>query len=645
MIAGVAAVEVNSAYRRSVETLAPWVEQTLATAPAGGPAAWLASTGKSAVVTLPRATSNVLNGNAVALAWEGVLYPAAAPVSGASAPAATRPVGTGEPVEAGDAWTVARAFADGATRCLDDIVGDFALAAWDGRQRQLLLATDPFALRPLHYAFNAPHGLLAFASDTRLLRKLWWVGDERDDDTVLGLLLDETWRRGHTAFRNIRVLPAGCSIAWQAARGDREPVLPTRHWGQTFAPTGVRSRQELLDAFEHAMRRAVDERLPRDTATAILMSGGYDSTALAGVAAALARGRSSSLAPHTISAVFPGLPCDESARIELARAHNGLPHATVPALDCRLTLAAILAQVQRSDSPLFNQQHALLQAELDAAAACGATSIMTGVGGDELVQDLEYRADLLAQRGVLRIPGMARSLAAASGNSIAGEAVRLWRVAAPPRLKQVYRSMRRVAAAGGRDPAVNWLQPGMAARAARRQQLPENATGPVFESQFQAGRWAQLQDARTQYGHHATLQAMLQRGFACSFPFLDRRLFELVLGTNPAFLPRTSEVGQYKPLLAEGLREHIPRALTRGRAWKVAFGSYNALQMHAALDEVEPWLMAGGCWKSEPYVSRSAAVEVIANFRRACQAGSGDAGVHLGRLGGIVGLEAWLRQL
>ncbi len=156
--------------------------------------------------------------------------------------------------------------------------------------------------------------------------------------------------------------------------------------------------------------------------------------------------------------------------------------------------------------------------------------------------------------------------------------------------------------------------------------------------------WELLQRPVVQFGQRGHIADIARRGLSYGAPFLERRLFELLLGTSADALPRTSDTGQYKPLISTGLAAYMPAELTRVY-WKVEFGSYNHSRMRIALDQIEEWLFTAGQWRSERFVSKRSAQGTLAAFRAAYDSGHVRTHEQLMRLYGIVGLEAWLRQL
>ena len=642
VIAGIFAAQASAGFHESVETLAAGGDEWTVRQGHGPAAYWLATRGATRMAPGPQRDPR-LDRRGLALAWEGILH--------------ARP---GNPAVAADGnppfeEQVSACYAAHGEGLLDHLVGDYAFALWDGHAGRLLLATDPFAQRSMYYALHPAERMIAFASHTRALRALSWVGNFMDEESVVDLLSGYPWAPCRTPYRHIRFLPAGHCLRWHV-KNPRDDLVPSRYWGPHFPATMVRSRQEFLTAFEATARLAVAQRLSAGggSGTAILMGGGFDSTAIAGMAAALQRTHSAQIAPvQTVSGTFDTLPCDESGRIEAVLAHAGLRGTLVPALHHPLGIAAIERQVRETDFPLFNLQDPLLQAELDAARRAGADTVLTGIGGDELADDRSHVHDLLDQRGVRHLWGVARSMGELHGGSTNRIAWSLAKSSMPDFVGRPLRYIRRLPTRRQLDPCSAWLQPGWRQTVAERSARSSSGahaspkaqhSAAEFGSHFQRQMWGHLEGSEAGFGRRATTAQILRRGFQAGSPFLDRRLFELIFGTEARWMPRRHESGQYKPIFASALANYYPPEFTR-TPWKVEFGSYNRSQMRQCVPELSGWLLESGAWKSERFVAIETARQVLTQFRVMYDRGDASADVYHRRLYRIVGVEAWMRQI
>ena len=110
------------------------------------------------------------------------------------------------------------------TRGIEETVkalrGMYAFAIWDREQQGMLLARDPFGIKPLYYSDNGH--TIRLASQVKALRTSSKVDTTPDPAGHVGFFL---W--GHvpdpfTMYRGIRSLPAG-STMWIDHGGAREP--------------------------------------------------------------------------------------------------------------------------------------------------------------------------------------------------------------------------------------------------------------------------------------------------------------------------------------------------------------------------------------------------------------------------------------
>lgn len=156
--------------------------------------------------------------------------------------------------------------------------GDFALALWDAREQELLLARDPLGVKPLYYA-EAPEGLL-FASELKALlqhREL----DRSLDPVAVQSYLTLLWSPGErTVLRAVRKLEPGGAMRVAAGRVTRQwrhYELPVRRAsdldGNLDEATAVRRTRERVAA-------AVERQMVSDVPVGAFLSGGLDSSSV-----------------------------------------------------------------------------------------------------------------------------------------------------------------------------------------------------------------------------------------------------------------------------------------------------------------------------------------------------------------------------
>lgn len=161
--------------------------------------------------------------------------------------------------------------------------GMFGLAIWDSVARRLILARDPFGVKPLYYALSGD--AISFASE---IRSLWCAeGISRTID----LAAVEQYLRYRfvpaplTAFAGIRKLRAG-----QALQIDEHGIEAFDYARRGVADLGGAAEAEVSERLGHLIERAVERQLVADVPLGVMLSGGTDSTAIAAIAAERAHG-------------------------------------------------------------------------------------------------------------------------------------------------------------------------------------------------------------------------------------------------------------------------------------------------------------------------------------------------------------------
>ncbi|MGH3622072.1 MAG: asparagine synthetase B family protein, partial [Sciscionella sp.] len=158
---------------------------------------------------------------------------------------------------------------------IERLNGMYALAIWDLRDGELLLARDRMGVKPLYYA-PTPTGVLFGSEPKAILANRAFT--PRLDDEGLAELLALVKTPGHAVFRGMREVKPGHTVRLTRDRCDER-----RYWGLTAAQhtddlhTTVGRVRELLTDI-------VSRQLVADVPLCTLLSGGLDSSVLTAVA-------------------------------------------------------------------------------------------------------------------------------------------------------------------------------------------------------------------------------------------------------------------------------------------------------------------------------------------------------------------------
>jgi asparagine synthase (glutamine-hydrolysing) len=163
-------------------------------------------------------------------------------------------------------------------RMLDELRGMFAIALWDGTRRRMLLARDPYGIKPLYYADDGD--TIRVASQVRALASSANVSRQFDPAGAAGFFLRGTVPEPFTMYRAIRALPAG-SYAYGDANGVHEPVqyFSIAATLRDAVETGGHFSEEQRRGIVHdAVLESVRYHMVADVPVGAFLSAGIDST-------------------------------------------------------------------------------------------------------------------------------------------------------------------------------------------------------------------------------------------------------------------------------------------------------------------------------------------------------------------------------
>ncbi|MDO7843145.1 asparagine synthase-related protein [Sphingomonas immobilis] len=458
-------------------------------------------------------------------------------------------------VEMADSALLMRAFAAWGEACVDHVIGDFAFAIWDARTRRLTLARDPMGQRQLYYHLDADR--ITFATE---VPALWAEGAPH--------ALREGWAE-RRAYRELRSAPGETPFAGISGLSggtvitvDRDGVVTSRRYWQPHADPAHLGKD--IDYYIAAYRRVLEEavacRVRRlDRPPGLVLSGGFDSGAIAGLAGpSLTTSGLRLVAASSVASAGAAAKGDARRWVELCA--RDMPHLDVGYVtgDGRDLLSG-LEQAFENAVIGASAEYPITTALFESLATRGARLVMDGHGGD---YTLNPRGDhMLAE---LAAQGRFRDVVreAVAHRRVTGDSWwrtvwnQLLRPSLPAPVRHGWERLKR----GGRPPRpLALLRRERVDTLVAEGRLRKGGTPIVDPRDFSLRIVARLADQSDT--PHGTLAASY--GLEMTRPFHDRRVVELALAAPVIFQVRE---GRNRHLARRALADIYPREfLTRGR--------------------------------------------------------------------------------
>jgi asparagine synthase (glutamine-hydrolysing) len=245
---------------------------------------------------------------------------------------------------------------------LKELRGMYAIALVDTLEERLYLARDPFGIKPLYWR-TMPDGSLAFASEVRSLARLA-PGLHVDGLAVARYLHLGAMAADQAPFIQMTAIPPN-SVATFGGAGQTSLRL--------ILPSGALEVPDAAADLGSALATSVELHLAADVPTALLLSAGVDSAAIAAVGHRLGRRL------NCLTVATTGRD-DESAEAEATARHYGHDFQRVRAELDDSDVAGFFQAMQRPTIDGLNT-YLVCQAVRDA----GFKVALSGLGGDEAV--------------------------------------------------------------------------------------------------------------------------------------------------------------------------------------------------------------------------------------------------------------------
>lgn len=281
--------------------------------------------------------------------------------------------------------TVADELLSIANSCSDEsrlaaLNGDFAAAIRDKRNGSLTLIRDHCGISPLHFS---QHGeACAFSSLVRPLLLVPWASVELDQIGLASFLLMMAPGRERTYYSSVKtVLPAGRMLF-----GVGQGAVNGRFWRPGPAK-GVKfsNADEAYQAVRQELVRATLQRTREGETVGVKLSGGLDSSTIAGIAC-------TSFPERKIIALTAALPVGSDNPVSDERDFVDALGQRYPNLQITYETAAGADALEGADhwstwiaGPVSDAYYYLETRLAQAAAAQGVNCLLTGDGGDYCV--------------------------------------------------------------------------------------------------------------------------------------------------------------------------------------------------------------------------------------------------------------------
>ncbi len=183
-------------------------------------------------------------------------------------------------VSSADTETILYGFIEYGISFFNEMNGIFALAIYDKETKKLVIARDPFGVKPLYYSASSDY--FVFASEIKSFSFLPFMNQETDEFALANYLYFLYSPGERTPFKHVKKLLPGHVITLYTNKPDSFEMQ--RYYGLPY--TGVyvkKTEQQLIDELDELLCRVVKRQHISDVPVGYFLSGGLDSSLLVAI--------------------------------------------------------------------------------------------------------------------------------------------------------------------------------------------------------------------------------------------------------------------------------------------------------------------------------------------------------------------------
>jgi asparagine synthase (glutamine-hydrolysing) len=291
-------------------------------------------------------------------------------------------------------------YAEKGEAMVHDLRGMFAFGLWDAEKGALLLARDPYGIKPLYYADDG--WTVRFASQVKALLAGGKVSRDPEPAGWVGYCLFGSVPEPFTTYQEIRALPAGSTV-WVnriGAHQTKQYFSIAETYCRAEATRSPANEQNQEMDVRQALVDSVRHHLVADVPVGAFLSSGIDSGALVGL---MRDAGQRDIQTVTVAfEEFRGRSEDEAPLAAEIASRYGTRHTTriVTEQEFRNDLPKIL---EAMDQPTIDGLNTWFVSK--AARELGLKVAISGLGGDELFGGYSSFRDVPLCVRAMAIPG------------------------------------------------------------------------------------------------------------------------------------------------------------------------------------------------------------------------------------------------
>lgn len=267
--------------------------------------------------------------------------------------------------------------------------GGFAVALWDGKNKQLILARDPLGIQQLYYFYDSKKVLFssrisALLQDSQIPKKL--------NESMLGqFFTGEFLDYESTFFEKIIQVPPAHVLTFQIGG----QLNKKRFWSPEVNKTRIyQDKNQYLEEFYELFESSVRRKIENSSPAGLLLSGGLDSIQICAAAETLRLRNQKMPRLKSVCLMPEGFLCEEKENLEALHERY---QTDMEIIDHHSKAQNVFELYLESGEMPYYDAFLTVPLLLQKLAGKGCKSVMTGYGANEYSNLMEfgYLEDLL----------------------------------------------------------------------------------------------------------------------------------------------------------------------------------------------------------------------------------------------------------